>query len=847
MASALNSFEGRPRRGLGVLLCLALCAAAWPRPVAGADAESDPAAIVSQRIELSKKQLYLPGISAAERTPWAVSLFLERHPDAERALLEALKPGAPISVRAAVCAAISDEQLVSRPPDAFDNPTFDCLLDGDSNLRESAAGAIGRLASRPGSRLWDRLRAKPAEPDITVELRIAVLRAVGYVHTRAAFDLLLEALTGADEVVAAVIVEGLQRITARTDLTQPRQWRAAARTFASMTDEEFFAQARRLRVKRLRELEQMQEQLEKDLTSSEAARYELRPADQRAAFLIERLKHAQPCLRVWAAGKITTLDEKEITEAMVPPLLVGLTQPEHPRVRTACATALPFVEARLTRPAGAAAPGRSALRAALDQEIHAEVSASIVSALAKYRNPDDIPIAGRRLYDPREQVAEAAAAAFGELAVPGANGTDARAALYFNQLLELTEAGEAPSRSESVRRTALRSAVRVMPEARVGPRLSALLEDGLAGVREEAVLGISQRPGVLTSISPLLRRLGDPSRRVRTAALQAVGTVARDSQIEPAVRALSERLTSEKDVEVARNVVLSIAAVIGKLPVAEQLAHAEKFGRSDAAHKRAAAAVRQKLLEPAAGIKDEDTRRACLAALADLLRELGDLTDAAGRYRQLATLLRTKDADASARAAMTAFHCSASTKQYKDAWDWAGEYAGRAAEPTQSRLLVQMLDQLRALTAADQETTVLECLAAVPEAPWTKGQAFGPEVFRVRSEAESRRRRRVQEETAKMIAAYLTGIDAERKIAVTALAAQGPSGLVAAVRRLDAELKSGSPRPADEIRLVQLCTELMAARADRPFNTALYPSNGPLAARKDTVAAWLKSLGAPPG
>lgn len=808
-----------------------------------AAAPGGPDSDAEQRIQRARAELQRPDAGTASRTAMAVMLFLHREPSARRTLLEALAPSSPSAVRTAVCAAVSGDALPHRPDEAFDLPVLECLSDPDPVLREEAAAAVGRLAGRTDSRLLETLESMLRRNGLAPDHKLAVVRALGHTHSKAAFEVLVRLLDPSDPAVEAAAVEGLQRITARTELTAAREWRFARVEFDRMTEEEFRDQARRLRVKRLRKAEEMRTALEDDLVAAESALYDLRPAEQRPAFLSDRLRHRQPCVRIWAAGKLNGLADKDVLPAMLPPLLDGLDQ-EPAEVRAACAAALPFVEERLPRPAGTAPLGPARLRSRLEREGRPEVVAVLITALAAYRDPQDIVVVGRRLTDPRERVAEAAAAAFAELARPPVGGeVPAAARPFLDRLLDLTLPGDPASpRGPTARIAAIRASARLIPDTRLVRRFSELLDDPSAEVREEVVLALEPAPGMNAVNTALLGRLGDPNRRVRTAAIQTLSAGARDALIAPVLAALEGRLEAETDAEVRQRVVTAIGTVAAKTPAAEQLARAERYSKMDAAHKRTAVEIRRRLLEPGGPLKDDDARRACLAALAELHEQLGDATEAGLRHRQLALLLRTREPDAARRSAVIAFRAAAAGKQHKEAWDWMAEWAGKPGDPA-AAAGGKMLDELAAMVGSGAEDVVLEFLAAAPaDAPWLKAEPLKSRLADLRTSAEGRRSQRMRDESRRQVRAWLAARGTDRRAALTALQLAGDAGLAAAVAALQEELAMASPAAAVEADLIALCAALVESRPDKPFKPAAWPKDAPLKTRRETAAAWAKAL-----
>jgi len=379
------------------------------------------------------------------------------------------------------------------------------LSDGDKEVRDAAARAIGSFEWERMSGPMTRLLRDKAEP---VEVRERVCRTLVETGRDEVTGLLVELLDDPD--IVGTVLAGLKELTT-WEFESPEDWRRWWQANGKRTRAEW-ARSRT-------------EELEKEL---EASRKRCTELEERASDAIIRGLENRP-------------DKESPT-----PLVAALDEP-FAKVRKYAASTLAKRFGRLSAPSGVeevkAKEAVKKLSELAGSDVSPEVRAECVAALGSLGSEESFPVLTRALGDANETVSGAAARALGRL----------KAASAVNQLLLALL-----SRSGVVRGSAAEALGEIGSAASVDPLMELLGSDPEPTVRSQAARALGEI-GDRRAYPALDKALQDKNPAVRVYVVEAFGTL-KASEMAPKICAM---LTKDPSPSVREAAVVALGKIGG--------------------------------------------------------------------------------------------------------------------------------------------------------------------------------------------------------------------------------------------------------------------------------------------
>ncbi len=451
---------------------------------------------------ISKKQLgewtrLLRSDDPQKRSSAATSLVAAEDEAALKALLEALQPDQPETVRISVITAFGVQG-----DDRACGPIIAALADPSENVRLAARGALQQVHTTPSVRLLEQAAGDLKRPLV---IRVQAVNLLGDLRATEAIQALIKLLSDPDEAVRTASRAALETITLRRFNTA-REWLEWWRQNPNLTREEMLQHLVELQTERIESLSRVLEKLYLKTLDD--------PKNQNdSAAFIEAL---------------TQCDLASVKKRAIK----GLTPLRGPAVRTALINALAETDASVRQAAadalgaqGDASVAPALLKAMNDPE--SSVRAAAAHALGVLKAKDAVNELIAMLSDTNVEAAVAAANALAELADPAA----------LDKLISVVTATDTPAPLYDAAANALAK----IHDPRAVPILVKLLGSPKENVRwasADALGGL----GVADAVKPLANvALKDPNPQNREVALASLSRIGDPAALDTLVDALSDK------------------------------------------------------------------------------------------------------------------------------------------------------------------------------------------------------------------------------------------------------------------------------------------------------------------
>lgn len=789
-------------------------AAALAVVLSGGVAWSAPPLTAQQQMELDTLKTQLADATRAAKTKHEAALLLltRPYPQAAAVAAEFLADASNRPAQIAIANAIAQSAQTDK---AFVKPLLAMLTGAEPAVRAPAAGA---LAAYKDNGVVDAFARLVGDPKTDRAVRLAIIASMQRMLDKKAITALIGLLRDRDVAIRNAACDTLANLTnIRHFGHDPARWRRWWNRSKDKPQSEWLADLADRLARANLDLQRRNGELRKRLAAAMSDLYAATPAAGRDDLLVGMLK--DPLSEVRLMGLKLTRQRLTGQQAAPEPLAVQVAArvtDDEPAVRREAILLLGRV-----RPTQAGA----ILAERVGAEKSPEALAAVYQALGSRRDAGvwDLLVGGIGAND--ASVAASAAAGLGRVAANNNLSQGRRDAA-----VKALTGRYARSGGEDLAplREALLGAMGAMKDARLDALMTSALTDSAAAVRLGAIKGLVARQVArrAEAIVPLIK---DADRGVRLAAISAVGALGGMDHLEAILAGADASVESDAAV---RQQAWSV--VMGLLPKAD----ADRLG-----------ALADDLAKQA-----DDTGR-----LIDVLKLWAGKVPADKPDRWMPVRLRlgeallSADRPAEAVGELAAVHAAMVKAQHQQAgavWmKWinallaAGDtsVAARIAETKDAQAFKAAVEALfKRLDALDGAKDWLGTI----QLAGTAQQRLGPRLNNAQRAvldtalAEARRRQRQADaQRVATLAGALTGADAgARDAAAKELAAMKDRAALPLAEHLLKAVTDAKPNAAEKAlfqALVALAPQLTG-----------YDPNAPAKQRADTVAAWIRKLGA---